>query len=117
MSRAQRTHDALAQDQALQSVAAVSPRAGVVRQRLGQATALEAQARGTCGGGDGKRAKKELKATFKKLSRVRALLAAKASKTIPGRDGLKAALDGVRVDLKTLKGAVACPGDAAVIAR
>jgi hypothetical protein len=99
-------------DEALQAASTTAPRADAVRQRLLQASGQEAQGRARCAGGDAKGAKKELKRAFKKLSRVRALLAAKTSKTIPGRDALKADLDGIRVDLKSIKSAVACPGDA-----
>jgi hypothetical protein len=101
----------------LEAAGSASPRAGVVRQRLGPAMALEARARVTCAGGDTKRAKKELKGAFKKLGRVRALLAAKSSKTIPGRDRLKGDLGGIRADLKSLKGAFACPAAAAIVGR
>jgi hypothetical protein len=99
-------------DEALQAASTTAPRAGAIRQRLAQVTGQEAQARARCAGGDSKSAKKELKRAFKKASRVRALLAAKSSKAIPGRDGLKADIDGIRVDLKSLKSAVVCPGDA-----
>lgn len=60
-----------------------------------------------------KRTRKLLKGTFKKLGKVRGLLKSKGGRTIPGREALLADLDGIRADVKSLKGAVACPADAA----
>jgi hypothetical protein len=42
---------------------------------------------------------------------VRGLLASKGGGTIPGRDALLAELNGVRVDVRSLRGSVACPAD------
>ena len=83
-----------------------------IDDRLRQASALEQGARATCRGGDTKRTRKQLKATFRKLKRVRALLSSKGGRKLPGSAALLAEVDGVRRDLKSLKGAVQCPRDA-----
>jgi hypothetical protein len=48
---------------------------------------------------------------FRKLGRARSLLAAKKFKNVPGRDQLVAAASQLRLDVRTLKRAVACPAD------
>ena len=82
-------------------------------ERLQQAIELEQLARTTCRGGDTRRTGKQLKATFRKLKKVRALLASKSGRKLPGSAVIVTDIDGVRVDVKSLKGAVACPRDAA----
>jgi hypothetical protein len=90
----------------------VTPRAPVLQTRLGKASGLADSADGSCRSGDRRHAKKALKGTFKQLGRLRALLAAKSSKTIPGRDALLATIDSLRSDVRTLKSAVSCPAGA-----
>jgi hypothetical protein len=90
----------------------VTSRAPVLRDRLGKANGLERNARAQCAGGDAKHAKKSLKSAFRKLARVRGLLASKKLKNVPGRDETLATVDGIRGDLRSFRGTVACPGDA-----
>jgi hypothetical protein len=96
---------------AMSALGDVTPRAPVLRDRLGKADGIEQNARAFCAGGDAKHAKKSLKSAFRKLGRLRALLASKASRSIPGRDELLATVDSIRNDMRTLKGRVSCPAD------
>jgi hypothetical protein len=73
---------------------------------------LERNARAFCVASDARHAKKSLKGTFRKLGKLRALLASKAAKSVPERDALVATVDGIRRDVRGLKGAIACPAAA-----
>jgi hypothetical protein len=83
-----------------------------LRDRLGKAAGLEQNARAFCVASDARHAKKSLKGAFKKLGALRKLLKSKASKGVPGRDALVADVDGIRRDVRALKGAIACPAAA-----
>jgi hypothetical protein len=98
------------------ALGALTPRGPALRDRLGQATGLERTAHARCGGGDAKRAKKSLKAAFKKLGRLRAQLGAKGLKKLPGRDALLADVNAVRLDVRSLKSALSCPAAAGAAA-
>ena len=90
----------------------VTPRAPVLRDRLGKANGPARNAHALCANGDAKHAKKSLKSTFRKLGRVRGLLGGKKLRNVPGRDELLATVDGLRSDVRTFQGAVSCPADA-----
>jgi hypothetical protein len=98
-------------DTSVNALGDVTPRAPALRTRVAKANGLVRSADTSCGAGDRRHAKKALKATFKQLGRLRALLALKASNGIPGRDALLATADGLRTDVRTLKSAVSCPTD------
>ena len=90
----------------------VTPRARVLRDRLAKADGLERNGHAFCAGGDAKHAKKSLKSAFRKLARVRSLLASKKLRNVSGRDELLSAVEGVRSDVRTFQSAVSCPSDA-----
>ncbi len=90
----------------------VTPRAPALRSRLGKANDVERNAHALCAAGDAKHSKKMLTSAFRKLAKLRGLLASKASRRIPGRDDLLAAVNALRDDVRALKGRVACPADA-----
>jgi hypothetical protein len=97
---------------AVRGLGAVTPRAPAFAGRLGQANDLEERARTSCRNGDLRGAKKTLKGSFKKLGALRGLLAAKKSRTIPGRDALVADVTAIRNDVRALKQRLSCPADA-----
>ena len=97
---------------AVRALGAVTPRAPAFASRLGQANDLEERARTSCGNGDVRGAKKTLKGSFKKLGALRGLLAAKKSRTVPGRDALVADVTAIRNDVRALKQRLSCPADA-----
>ena len=99
-------------DVAFGELDAITPRAGVVRDRLAKASGPERNARAFCASGDAKHAKRSLKSAFRKLGRVRSLLASKQLRNVSGRDELLAAVEGVRGDVRTFQGRVSCPSDA-----
>jgi hypothetical protein len=84
-----------------------APRGAALRERMGQATQLAANASGSCAASDTKSARKMLKGSLKKLRRVHELL--NASKTVPTRDELLAAVDALRTDVRALRATLACP--------
>jgi len=98
-------------DGAVATLGNVDP-SSVVASRLGKVIELEQRARGTCRGGDARRTGKQLKAAFRKLQKVRALLSSKKGRKLPGSAALAADIDDIRGDLKSLKKAVKCPLDA-----
>jgi hypothetical protein len=83
-----------------------------VRDRLGKADGLERNAHAFCAASDARHARKSLKGAFKKLGALRKLLKSKAASTVPGRDALLAIVEGVRLDVRTLKGSISCPAAA-----
>ena len=99
-------------DAGVKALGDVKP-APVVASRLGVAIDLEQRARATCQGGDAKRTKKQLKGASRKLGKVRALLSSKSGRKLAGSAELVGEVDGIRGDMRLLKGAVACPLDAA----
>ena len=90
-----------------------TPGAPTLRTLLGKARDLERSGLESCRSGDVRATRRALKRTFLKLGRVRAVLGAKRSKTLPGRDQLRADLKALRLDVRSLKGNVSCPSDAA----
>jgi hypothetical protein len=94
------------------ALGSVTPRAPSLRDRLVKATDLAQQARASCLAGDHRLVKKSLKGSFRKLGRLRALLASKKTTGIPDRDELVATVNDLRSDVRALKGAVVCPDDA-----
>jgi len=90
-----------------------TPGTPTLRTLLGKATGLERTGVTSCQNGDVRATKRALKRTFRKLGRVRAVLAAKRLKNIPGRDQLLADVTTLRLDVRSLKGNVSCPSDAA----
>ena len=60
-----------------------------------------------------RRANSELGKAIRKLVRIKAVLRSRQAKkwiAPPAREALLAAVEGIRADLQTLKGALACPG-------
>jgi uncharacterized delta-60 repeat protein len=100
-------------DAAVVALGSTKP-APTVAGRLGQAIDLEQRARVTCQGGDARRTGKLLKSTVRKLGKARALLSSKKGRKLPGSAALAGEIDGIRSDMRSLKGSVECPRDASL---
>ena len=90
----------------------VTPRVSVLRSRLATAAEAERSARAYCVKGDRRHAKKLLVSAVRRLSRLRAVLGWKATKSLPGRNELLAAVDAVRADVRVLGATLVCPAAA-----
>lgn len=103
----------LAQVTAASDLGALQPR---LQRLLEKAKERKEQAESACLEVDPRSTKKRLKQAIRKLIEVeRTLRTRRARKTIPDalREALLAVADGLRLDLRTLRGAVRCPDDAA----
>jgi hypothetical protein len=86
-----------------------------LRRTLEAAKARKEQAEALCREPDLRRAKKRLKQGGQQMTKVgRTLRSLRARKSLPParREALLATANGIRLDLRTLGGAVRCPDDA-----
>jgi hypothetical protein len=88
-----------------------SPRTTALRNRLAKARGDERNAFAVCRGRDTKGAKKALKSSVQSLARLRAPLASKGAKVVPGRAELMSTVDQLRRDTRSLRETISCPGD------